>query len=196
MLFFAFRNYGGCVWHWLDRNNGAVIALFTIIIGAFTGGILLVEVKGRRKELRAYVGVTRAHVAIEGRRLVAKVDYANKGSTPALDAELFLSAMIGDVAPIREPGVLSDVGKGGIILPGQEWRRHQPIREDYHEVRDVLTSGALRVWIWGTISYRDIFGAKCNVKFRFWSSNRLENEGTEFPTIPDIEGTKANYGED
>ncbi len=54
-----------------------------------------------------------------------------------------------------------------------------------------------RIWVWGTISYMDIFDKRCEVQFRFWSSDfkRTSKDGHKyFALIPDIANTKATYG--
>src|SRR5262245_61070058 len=55
------------------------VALFTALAALFTGGNLVVEIRGRRRELRAYVGVVYPEVMIQKRgkerKLVAVIDY-------------------------------------------------------------------------------------------------------------------------
>lgn len=57
LFFVPIRRHVGCAWHWLDRNNGTVIALFTIVIGVFTLALFIDGRDKARKELRAYIAL-------------------------------------------------------------------------------------------------------------------------------------------
>ncbi|MGP0091788.1 MAG: hypothetical protein ACLPKB_17785, partial [Xanthobacteraceae bacterium] len=154
------------------------------------------------RQLRAFVGIVYSEISIDHRRLLGFVDYKIAGQTPAFDVDLRMSAKVfdGTNPPAWEmPDTIEDVGKGGVILPAISWRRHCPVKggEDTSGLIEHLTNREKRVWVWGTISYVDIFGKTCGVQFRFWSSSIKKNktEGEYFSLIPEVEYTTASYGE-
>jgi hypothetical protein len=155
---------------------------------------------------RAYVGIEHAEIRIEdGKKLVAVAAYKNAGQTPAHDVDLRLSAEVlnfADRFDWKEPDTIKDEGKGGVILPSLTWTRHldeiKGIGDDPAALIKALEDEEKRIWMWGAISYRDIFQKRCFVQFCFWSSKvrRSENGREWFATIPDIANTKATYGGD
>jgi hypothetical protein len=200
-------------------NNPAITAIATLAIAGFTLTLWLStrdlwragerqraasEITTKR-ELRAYVGIEHPEIALQGGSFVAFVDYINAGKTPAHDVEVRMCAEVYDFSTIPtwvEPNNPKDEGKGGVLLPSISWRRNASVKgliDSYAAVVENL-SGAKpkqRIWVWGTISYRDIFDERNDVRFRFWSSEfkRVDDkERVSFALIPDIAHTKATYG--
>lgn len=190
-------------------------ALGTIALAAFTLLVLVVAIRQRydlkdsaERQLRAYVGITYPeliHVPEEG-KLLAIVKYANTGQSPAHDVELRMAARIFDHAyppPWEPPGTNEDEGKGGVMVPTVEWDRNLPVLPlegtSYDDLLTSIVRQKKRIWVWGTITYRDIFERENIVKFRFKSgkdtkSSPIHKDRHYFALIPDLTHSKASYG--
>ena len=184
------------------------IGLITFFIALFT---LLLVWDGRKKEqreLRAYVGIVYPEVRIDGDRFIAWFDYRNTGQTPAHAVELRVSAEIHARAPNwRQPGTSEDEGKGGILLPEVTWQKYCVLKDTLtNSLLEELQTHKKRIWVWGTISYVDIFDQQCVLQFRFWSGKDIRYQrpaiassvspGPFLPLISDLDHTKAAYGKD
>jgi hypothetical protein len=196
----------------IDDHGDIFIAAFTAVLAVFTARLWWATDKlwkageiHSERELRAYVGIEYAEIKIEdGKKLIAIVDYKNSGQTPAHDVDLRLSAQVFNFADKflwQTPGAIEDEGKGGVILPSLTWRRYREMKgigDDFAALISALADEKKRIWVWGTISYRDIFDKRCEVQFCFWSSKirRSKKRHEWFATIPDIANTKATYGKD
>jgi hypothetical protein len=164
--------------------------------------------KNALTELRAYVGVSYTEVKIDyaKNQLLAFVDYQNAGQTTAHDVVLRMSAKVDFLSPAPDwttPNTVQDEGKGGMLLPTVIWRRHCPVVEGAGDSLSSLIKelgvGKKVIWVWGIITYKDIFKRDCEVQFRFWSSNIKRKDPTNqhwcFALIPESENTKATYGD-
>jgi hypothetical protein len=158
------------------------------------------------RQLRAYVGVSYQEIKIaEKNELLAFVDYKNAGQTTAHEVVLRMSAKVeifGITPAWTNPNTAEDDGKGGILLPSVTWRRNCPVVDGIGSDPAALIADLMeqrkRVWVWGTISYVDMFKKKATVKFRFWSSRVRRMDPTDkylcFALIPEKENTVAVYG--
>jgi hypothetical protein len=188
------------------RTGEGLLVVVTLLLFGATYRLVTGQNEHSMRQLRAYVGIDHAEIRIEdGKKLVAIAAYKNAGQTPAHDVELRLSAKVLNFAnqfDWQNPDTIEDEGKGGVILPYLIWTRHlskiKEIGDDPTALIRALEDGKKRVWMWGTISYRDIFQKRCFVQFSFWSSKvrRSENGREWFATIPEIANIKATYGED
>jgi hypothetical protein len=115
------------------------------------------------KELRAYVGVSRALFRRQSQGfLIAEVDILNCGKTPAKIVRLELHYRIENLPC----DTASEEQKGGVLMPGLVWRlaQAQPVRAN---VATAITEGAATAVVWGRIDYLDEFGGENWTTFRF-----------------------------
>jgi hypothetical protein len=204
------------------------IALFTLLLVCVTGYLVhytknlwgtTERVANEAKEsserqLRAYVGVSHPKLVIKSEqgktKLLVIMEYINAGQTPAKDVALHMKAKAYDYfkpdgpKPVwDDPKNTKDEGKGGTLLPSVPWLRHSEV-EGFTEtlIGEMERHKTKTVWVWGTISYEDIFGYQSDVIFRFSSSDYrrdliVPEQGGNlqgFALIPDLEYTKGNYG--
>src|SRR5260370_28412716 len=102
------------------------------------------------------------------------VEYANKGSTPAHDVDVRVEARAFDfnVTPEwTDPSTAEDEGKGGVVLPSVDGRRHCKVPAFGAQPHQILGEKTKKIWVWGTVTYIDAFNEPCFAKFRFWSSS-------------------------
>jgi hypothetical protein len=184
-----------------------VLARFTFNLWKETGKLVDDARLNAKTQLRAYVGVVYPEVKIDGVRLIASIDYQNSGQTPAHDVEVYMSAKIfSDTPKWTKPGTADDALKGGVLLPNVFWQKYRPVEEASYsgDLREEILAQKKRIWVWGTISYRDIYGEPCHVQFRFWSGQNEREErpyhwgtgktGKFIPLIADLAHSKATYG--
>jgi hypothetical protein len=206
---------------WLDRilmGATGVLALFTAFLWVATQCLVRESKRSSERQLRAYVGVVYPEIRIDGSKLIAWFDYCNAGQTPARNVELKVSAEIFDGGiddpPWREAGTHRDKGKGGVMVPSTTWQKYCPVSEQDRPDKLVQFNKRLqaditsdppkqRIWLWGTITYTDIFEKHNVVQFRFWSGMDIRKhphnavfprKGRYLPVIADARHTKAEYG--
>jgi hypothetical protein len=169
-LFFAFRNYGGCVWHWLDRNNGAVLALATIIIAFFTIRIFRDESANRKKELRAYVAIESAAMISfdDGAMLEAIVWIKNYGKTPAYKLTGYGGIAIGVSFETLVPPTTTPGATRATLPPGGKQKHFASYKEPLKAgTMDALRAGQLTLFVYGEFRFFDAFNIERFVEYRF-----------------------------
>lgn len=183
---------------WLRRSFKAA----RLAANAAKAQALTMEVTAKR-ELRAYVGVIEHEVIYTpDNELIGRVIFRNTGQTPAHD----LTSWILEGLSVRKHPPESffkkgdDEEKGGVLVPGVTWTRN--IRIGLHNLNmSELEKESDAIWIWGGIDYKDSFGEKCSVSFRFWVAEkrlRIDPLGKSvewWPLIPHKDGNKATYGD-
>jgi hypothetical protein len=168
----------GCSGEFVHKNAESIIALFTVILGTATWLLWRATnklVEGAeataKRQLRVYVHVSEAKCADFGfPNGVYKVNYTNTGQTPAYDVYSSIAIKFTKF-PLSEE--LEDKGFGtkGITTIGRDGEGHVRVDaprgltgEEYTAVRD----GKSAVFIFGVISYRDVFGDKWTTDYRYY----------------------------
>ena len=141
-----------------------------------------------RRQLRAYVHVSEAKFADFGfPGGIYMVNYTNTGQTPAHDVYSSIALHFGEF-PLSEE--LKAVGSGtkGMITLGRDGEGHARIEaprglsaEEFGAVRD----GKSAVFVFGVISYRDVFGNKWTTQYQYYVGGDQGIQATAFcPVIP------------
>lgn len=139
-------------------------------------------------ELRAYVGVVYPEIRIVSNNLlVASIDYQNSGKTPARQLQVKIANKIcKGIPPWEDPPNSDEDWKGGILMPGAIWQRHSPVTQVDHfdgrwSNRLIPKEGEPdteeKIWVWGTITFVDMFRDRWRVSFRFRSGTDVRSEG-------------------
>ncbi len=178
--------YSNCFWTALEAYNGALISIFTIVIGIFTG-LLFVDGRDKgRRELRAYVfyeagAIVSANPAGEvilpqriissNNSAVSVVRFKNTGQTPAYDCSIFANMEMVDWPLIESslpPIDLNRVGASREALgPGTERTKYNVFRVLTEDDIAILRSGKKALFVYGKVVYRDAF------KMERWTDFRL-----------------------
>jgi hypothetical protein len=124
-----------------------------------------------KRQLRAYIHVSEAKFADFGfPNGVYMVNYTNTGQTPAYDVYSSIAVHFGGF-PLSEDLVAVGSGTKGVITLGRDGDGHARIEaprglsgEEYGAVRD----GKSAVFVFGKISYRDVFGDNWTTEFRYY----------------------------
>jgi hypothetical protein len=108
-----------------------ILAVVTALLAYYTFGLWSAGEENAKRQLRAYVGIVgqEIHDSTDNRP-IAYIDYANKGQTPAHDVRLWVNECVFPKDVTDETVCFlpaSDEGKGGVMVPGAQWRRHCPI---------------------------------------------------------------------
>jgi hypothetical protein len=145
---------------------GATMALFWATRQLVTGAD-----KTAKRQLRAYLHVSEARFTDIGfPSAIFLVNYTNTGQTPAYDVYSSIALHFGKFRLSEE---LKAVGSGtkGMITLGRDGEGHARIvaprglsGEEYAAVRD----GKSAVFVYGVITYRDIFGDRWTTEFRYY----------------------------
>lgn len=184
----------------------AFLAIFTALLWNSTSKLVNDAKKTSIKELRAYVGIVYPEVTIKDEQLVAVVHYENSGETPARDTQVFIKSGIRDgFPPWEDPTDPRDAWRGGLLMPSVTWQRYSRLEGvTYSEQfrKEIFGDSAKKIWVWGTITYTDIFDEKWEVRFRFRSGHDRREEGDRpqpwnqggqgayFPMVGDIANNK------
>ena len=174
---------------WFDTHNGAIAALAALFVAAFTftlwrstnslwnageRQLAHLEITAQR-QLRAYVLVDQIETgpATEPFPLAGRyqIDLKNFGQTPAHDVATHHTVHFGDPDETRvnftlEP-VVGDLPSRGVLGPGGTVRLRTPDMDMTREEKARVTSGSLRLYIFGEVRYRDAFGCQHVSTFRY-----------------------------
>jgi hypothetical protein len=152
------------------------IAIFTIILGLFTvnlAGATDKLVKGAEKtaerQLRAYVNVANAKAKPDGEFFVYSIEVKNFGQTPAYKVRLRYMIELRDF-PATEPFVVPDHPQVSVaVLPPTV-----PIHDAFRPTqilgtnqRQRLNNGTAAIYVYGLITYEDIFEGARETEFRY-----------------------------
>ncbi len=164
---------------WTNRNDKAVVALSTVIIGAFTVALFfatfLLWWAGERhseRELRVYVFVTEAAVYnfSTDQPLEARLNIHNAGQTPAYDFTIGASIDVHRL-PRKDYFPFSDSGpfrSKGTLGPGVDLNVIRTIRRPLTgEEGEMIVRGDLAVSVFGDMTYCDAFKRERVTRFRF-----------------------------
>ncbi|MBI2289885.1 MAG: hypothetical protein HYU73_06035 [Betaproteobacteria bacterium] len=153
------------------------INVITAIIAGFTIGLYRIGRDTARKELRAYLGIPDPGVQRIGvvNHFQVQVTITNSGRTPARDVQKWMRCSL-----VRARESISfdrenfDPAKRS-IAPDSKWNLRADFTdwtdEDLNETRHFRSA----IYVWGEISYKDIYGASHTTEFRLRShATRLE----------------------
>jgi hypothetical protein len=172
-----------CAGYFADKDNGAITAVFTVVLTIVTGGLVWIghqQIATSRAQLRAYVLTSKSVVTnfVSGgtERPEAQVTIKNSGQTPAYNVVNVggfaidkypppptLDLIISDddfAAPGRTREVL---GPGDTSISVVSLNR-PPLTAP--EIAS-LTTGTSIIYVFGEIRYRDAFGREQWTKYRF-----------------------------
>lgn len=148
------------------------------------------------RQLRAYVTIVGGHIRphiVNGQQgLEIFIQFKNSGQTPGYGFSTWRDKRI-DVAgarPFTDPPAIGQRGATSIIGPGATADLTTYIAPVNNAAGNPLLTGASRVFIWGQIDYRDIYGEPRHFKFKCWNSENFANN--IWGLSPHPEGYEAN----
>lgn len=162
----------------LDHHEGSVVGLATIALFIATFGLwlatraLVIDAKETsRAELRAYVGI-RPHPDVKPsldelhfKGMIFTV--VNYGKTPAHEVENKVA--MGEFAdePVFTPMDFSKPGSRFVLFPGATSDIYIKRRAPFTgEEKAKILEGRTRIYAWGELRYRDVFGGERRTVFR------------------------------
>jgi hypothetical protein len=174
----AAKTGSACTGEFVHKNVEAIIALFTVILGVATWLLWRATKKliegaeaTAKRQLRAYIHVSEARCGDFGfPTAIYMINYTNTGQTPAYD--VYSSIVIKLTAfPLSEPLEMVGDGTKGITTIGRDGEGHARIEapraltgEEYAAIRD----GKAAIFVFGVISYRDVFGDNWTTQYRYY----------------------------
>ena len=143
-----------------------IIALFTIVLGVGTVFLVWDGREYSRRELRAYINISTAHLMLgeqrEGedlRRVVLDLIFKNFGATPAHSVKINgVVTFVGESGVAGLPYLYGSVGPTGVAM----------IRESFRFGSEVIKKMERRtpyMHIEGIVTYKTIFGAEAESPF-------------------------------
>jgi hypothetical protein len=185
-----------CAGDFADKDNGAITAVFTVLLTIVTGGLVWIghrQIETSRAQLRAYVLTSRTVVTnlVHGTTEMpeAQVTIKNSGQTPAhnvISVNRFaidkypspptLNLIISD-REFSNPALSREVlGPGDTSISVVSAGRLLTAPE-----KASLASGTGIVYVYGEIRYRDAFGRKQSTKYRYMMGGRLVFVASRWP---------------
>jgi len=163
LFYVTISNHVGCIWHWLDMNSGAVIALFTIVIGGFTGFLFVDGRDKGRRELRAYVSVgpklpIDTPILNEWHIKGVTFHLRNDGHTPAYGVCQINSIEVLPRNTFPDPLEFKTRESKLVLAPNAyseiRFRFDKMLSE---EQKQAILAGTAAIYLWGKVRYRDAF---------------------------------------
>jgi hypothetical protein len=153
----------------------AVLAYFTKELWASTGELVRDAKVTTKHELRAYMGVERIRLQEEGKSSnrpgIWKIKIRNFGKTMAKETEVWIASAI------REDGLgdfhLGDRRSKTVVMP-HEAMGFEDIVEMGESKINWFKPGPSSIYIWGKITYMDVFDKPHSTIFRFKSSGKVD----------------------
>jgi hypothetical protein len=154
------------------------------------------------KQLRAYVTVVSASLTFPTPETPkAQVVIKNSGQTPAYEVENWSNTCVASY-PLSQtlPVRLKDTPIANYILgPGMDLSHWIPSKSPLEGMTDVLLGTVqCTLFVYGVVTYKDIFGVKHTTKFRMIyggpenpSRNVANNDTNIYSLMPDIAGNEA-----
>lgn len=138
---------------------------------AATAAVATTE-RNARKELRAYVGVSRILI-VEKKPLGLEVSIANTGKTGARKVKVKIGGLFGiNKSPDFESG---EVHGTIVVMPNEICGFLQDVECQGGDTEAFKTIGLGTVHIWGSIEYLDVFDIPHRTIFRFTDGERVSN---------------------
>jgi hypothetical protein len=169
-------------------NRWALIFSAGAVVGAFIQAfIFIVMIRTSRRQLRAYVSVRGKDITEQGdgnERYIHSLEIRNTGQTPAkrlqvasrtcvLDHPLPLDFDFAIDPPGRNPSVLT-LGTGE---PTGHDSHADAVLTDLELLQIKSPDSGRRLYTYGTVHYRDVFGRKRWTDFSFFLEYRVKDEG-------------------
>jgi hypothetical protein len=193
---------------WCHANAAEVaLAILTFALCLVTGGLVAytrwlwaeakeasanqLEAGGTqsRRELRAYVGVTRAGArAVDIGLWGVRIDFDNKGQTPAHDVEFGIDINIFDL-PLPPSFAFSAPSMGRerwTMVPGAT--TSPEVRMHVGDMEPLLNQQRA-IFVWGELTYVDVFGDRATVPFRY----RVRQTLVGWELRPEQEGNQSQF---
>lgn len=142
---------------WLRRS----VAISGIAANAAKDSVALMK-STAQDELRAYMGIS--HIFIHD-PVRAEIIFNNFGKTMAKDTEIWIAGELRNVTPITD-FVLGERKCKTVVMPGEATKFYEPIPLQPHDLA-LLRNGVGHIYVWGKISYKDVFGKPHSTTFRF-----------------------------
>ena len=144
-----------------------------------------------KRQLRAYVGITGA--PIDNRnpsRWIVGVDYWNHGATPAHNVTGSLSVQLMAIEPYPAFPAAEEWPGSWVMVPNAHATPDRALPLTDEEQRS-LVSDTKAVFVWGHISYDDVFRWRINVTFRYRARRKIDGSGWQLH--PEAEGNDTTY---
>jgi hypothetical protein len=177
-----------CGGDFADKNNGAIVAFATVIVGLFTFTLwrstdrlwqaslehaghaeraIKVAEETAERQLRAYVFVREAHIIKIDNVLAARIVIKNFGQTPAIDVQheaLFRLDEIPPKTPLAPPN--QDGPRSPLPPTGELFKLIRSNGLLSPEQEAAITARQIAFYVYGQIMYRDTFGKDRCTDFR------------------------------
>lgn len=137
-----------------------------------------------RRQLRAYVGVTGAHVSKFGPVIQAKVTTTNRGQTPAFDVRISLETIYQLAADVPSLPELPAHYPSLTLNPTEKLHSTRNLARALTPEELALlqqTDCAALIVIFGKVTYRDIFGEEWSCCFASDHSGVNAEHGRQYP---------------
>jgi hypothetical protein len=189
------RHWISKIWKWLPNAN-QVLAFVTVALAVIAFFALRDSQNTAQHQLRAYIYVnpqSAFHIDGQGTLQVYSI-VGNSGQTPALNVERFLGLEVLPPIPSvtnkpmpREEGV-TVLGPRNEITLVKNWSQGTLSADQFSQIRD----GSLRVYVFGMITYEDIYEAKWQTNFcnAYFGPEGVENSQ---PTVTDPKNASCGY---
>lgn len=169
------------------------IAVYTIVLAVATRKLVVDNEESAKRQLRAYISVdtkdvlTPAGVADQTR---VGIIICNCGQTPAHDLSIWMSIGVGAYPLNKEPPPppKPHVKVKTVLHPGKDRMAAIACPILSEAVRNEVISGAKAIYLWGNITYKDVFGDDQVTSFVFFMCGEAVGMGrwAHYP-----EGNKA-----
>jgi hypothetical protein len=155
---------------WSDHIVEIILALATVLLWIATKNLVKGAENTAKKELRAYMGVERIRIyqdpsdtSIPGNW---NIKVRNFGKTMAKDTETWIEGTIGD----GKRNTFGNRRSKTVVMPNEAMAFEEAIAKTQADV-DGFRHGYTSVYVWGRISYKDVFDKDHWTSFRFKSGN-------------------------
>jgi hypothetical protein len=164
------QGYGARVLQFVREYNAEIVALSTAVIAGFTIALFWSGERHSKRELRAYLSVNPRWVwwfnATPPQIIWIEAGINNHGKTPAFNITNFYEIEVrpANFQPPTEAHQHRD--EEGAVYPIQDLTANLVAKRIFtsQEVADVL-SGVQRIFLWGTVHYRDAFKRRRYTRF-------------------------------
>ena len=192
------------VGRFLDDHNGAIIAIFTIVLAGSTIGLWLITWCGIRSQLRETKILQRAYLSVEPAGIaplskpnncVPWIDICNRGNLPARNVKwLIKHAPKLDGRFNNFPATIEEAKGKNVVPPGTAMRQggHIVLVDNSKALAEAIwKEDGLYLYVWGAVFYDDGFGESRTTRFchRYNCINLAENwEPPGMGGAPRLEG--------
>jgi hypothetical protein len=175
---------------WVLASITLILAAYTALLWGATGKLVKGADDTAKRQLRAYVGITGAPIGERPDHWIVAIDYWNHGQTPAHDVTGSLSAQLFDVNPGPTFPQAEEWPGSWVMVPNAQAtpdRRVEICPAQY----EAMLNDIKAVFVWGHISYRDVFEWRVNVTFRYRIRRKISGAGWQLH--PEAGGNDTTY---